>query len=246
MGISGLARRIKRGETPFYARLKRMAKGVMQFHIPVVSVTRPIFSGLYWAHVFLRETGIGALRFFWYEPLFRSRCENVGLGFQMEKLPYMTGSGRIVIGEGVRLSGKSGIGFNNRLQERPELIVGDGTFIGHGCSFAVAKSVRIGKHCLLASGVSVSDNDGHPIDVEKRRAGEPVAEEQAKEVVIEDDAWIGRGATILKGVRVGQGVIVGAQAVVTKDVPAFTVVAGNPAKVIKELPHSKEEAAGNE
>lgn len=52
---------------------------------------------------------------------------------------------------------------------------------------------------------------------------------------IEDGAWIGEGATVLKDVRVGYGAVVAAQAVVTKDVPPYTVVAGNPATVVKQL-----------
>ena len=238
MSMSGLVRRIKRGDSPFFGALKRVAKAVFSLHVPVVCVTRPIFGALYWVHVCLRETCIILIKFCWYEPLFRSQCESVGRGFHMEKLPYITGSGRIVIGEGVRLSGKSGIGFNNRLKEHPELIVGDGTFIGHNCGFAIAESVRIGSHCLLAGGVSVSDNDGHPLEADKRRRGEPVEGEQVKPVVICDDVWMGRSATVLKGVTIGEGAIVGANAVVTKDVPARTVVAGNPARVVKELADS--------
>ena len=60
---------------------------------------------------------------------------------------------------------------------------------------------------------------------------------------IEDGAWIGEGSTILKGVRVGYGAVVAAQAVVTKDVPPYTVVAGNPAKVVKQLDMSGTPAA---
>ena len=56
-------------------------------------------------------------------------------------------------------------------------------------------------------------------------------------IVIEDDAWIGMNCIILKGVTVGRGAVVGAGSVVTKDVPPWTLVAGNPARVIKELPH---------
>lgn len=59
---------------------------------------------------------------------------------------------------------------------------------------------------------------------------------EAAPIVIEDDVWIGEYAAIMKGVTIGKGAIVAAHAVVTKDVPAYTVVAGNPAKVVKDLP----------
>ncbi|HKN88570.1 MAG TPA: hypothetical protein VJV04_17025, partial [Nitrospiraceae bacterium] len=60
-----------------------------------------------------------------------------------------------------------------------------------------------------------------------------------KSVWIENGAWIGEGATVLKGVRVGYGAVVAAQAVVTKDVAPYTIVAGNPATVVKQLDQSR-------
>lgn len=60
---------------------------------------------------------------------------------------------------------------------------------------------------------------------------------KTKNITIRDDAWIGMNCIILKGVTIGEGAIVGAGSVVTKDVPAWTLVAGNPARVIKQIPH---------
>ena len=230
-----IAVKIRQGEGPVWGPLKWVARKILHFHIPVSPLTRPFFAMLYGVHVFGREGLICALRFFWYEPLFRSQCVSVGESFQMESLPYLTGRGRIVLGDRVRLSGKSSFGFSNRLHAHPELVIGDDTFIGHDCSFGVADSVRIGSHCLLAGRVRVSDFDGHPLDAERRRAKEPTPREGIKPVVIGDDVWIGAGAAILKGVTVGDRSVVGAGAVVTKDVPPDVVVAGNPARVVKHL-----------
>lgn len=226
--------KLRRGEGPFWGRLKRAARAVLSFHIPVNGVTRPLFRLLYAVHVGIREGWIWARRFFWNEPLFRSQCEAVGPGLQMEELPYIQGHGRIALGRGVRLSGKSSIAFgrqgpNGRL---PELEIGDDTFVGHTCAFSVGRSVRIGNHCLLAGGVQVFDMDGHPVDADERRVGKPTPPETIAPVVIGDDVWIGTGAVILKGVRIGDRAIVGARSVVTKDVPADTIVAGNPARVV--------------
>lgn len=91
---------------------------------------------------------------------------------------------------------------------------------------------------LVASGVQVFDMDGHPLDAEARRAGEPTPAEAIAPVVIGDDVWIGNGSLILKGVTIGDRAIVAARSVVTKDVPADAVVAGNPARVVKVLTHS--------
>jgi acetyltransferase-like isoleucine patch superfamily enzyme len=154
----------------------------------------------------------------------------------MESLPYIVGSGRIYIGCNVRLSGKPFITFGHVSGvSRPELLIGDDTFIGHGCTFGIAGSVTIGRHCLLAGGVRIQDYDGHPLDAALRRVGQPVGLEDVKPVEIADDVWVGTGALILKGVKIGQGAIIGARAVVTNDVLPNTVVAGNPAKLIKEL-----------
>jgi acetyltransferase-like isoleucine patch superfamily enzyme len=242
-----LLAKVRRGDGPFYGTLKRAARGALQLHIPVGPLTRPLFRLLYGAHVGVRETTSWLLRFLWYEPLLRSQCVSVGGGLHMEQLPYITGRGHMVLGERVRLSGKSSIGFSNRLRPAPEFRVGDGSFIGHDCGFHIATAVTIGKHCLLARGVRVYDFDGHPIDAARRRAGESFPPDNSKPVVIGDDAWIGTGAIIVKGVTIGPRSIVAAGAVVTKDVPADVVVAGNPARVVKHLlPEELSEPAGRD
>jgi acetyltransferase-like isoleucine patch superfamily enzyme len=231
----GWIAKLHRGEGPFWGRMKRAVKAVLTFHLPVNGLTRPVFRQCYSLHVFLHEAWIWTCRFFWNEPLFRSRCERVGPGLWMEHLPYIRGAGRIAIGAGVRLSGQPGIAFGRSGADLPELVVGDGTFIGHGCSFTVGRSVRIGRHCLLAGGVQVFDMDGHPLDAARRRAGEPTPIEEMEPVVIGDDVWIGRGALILKGVRLGDRSVIAARAVVTRDVSPDSIVAGNPARVVRRL-----------
>ena len=216
-------------------RARRLAGIVLRGHLPVYGWTKPLARSLYVTHVALREASIMALRFCWYEPLFRSQCESVGQNFRMECLPYMNGRGRIVIGDGVRLSGKSTIIFSNRLNARPELMIGDDTFIGHDCALGIGSVLKIGRHCLIAGGVRLFDFDGHPLDAARRRAKEPTPPEGIRPIAIGDDVWIGAGAHVLKGVTIGPRSVVGAGAVVTKDVPADVVVAGNPARIVKRL-----------
>jgi acetyltransferase-like isoleucine patch superfamily enzyme len=231
-----IADRLRRGEGPLWGPLKRFAKAVLGWHLPVNSITRPFFAGLYRLHCFIRESMIAMIKFFWNEPLFRSQCESVGDGLRMEKLPYIQGRGRIVLGERVRLSGQPQISFGRCGDTVPELVIGDGTFIGHACGFNAGRSIRIGKNCLLATMVLVYDQDGHPLDAERRRAGESSPPEEILPVIIGDDVWIGTGAVILKGVTIGDRAIVAARSVVTKDVPADAIVAGNPARIIREAP----------
>ena len=230
-----LLTKLRRGEGPFWGKMKNFARGVLSVHVPVNVLTRPVFRVLYRVHLFVRESWVWARRFFWNEPLFRSRCESVGPRFRMEELPYMAGNGQIVIGREVCLSGQISIGFSNLFTDRPEFVVGDGTFIGHRVGFNIGRSIRIGQHCYIASGCSIVDMDGHPIDAADRRLGKPTPTEGCKPIVIGDDVWIGFHAIILKGVTIGDRSVIAAGALVTKDVQPDVVVAGNPARVVKSL-----------
>lgn len=87
-------------------------------------------------------------------------------------------------------------------------------------------SIKIGNNVLISKGVMIRDSDNHTVLKEGYR--------QSKPIVIGNNVWIGMRAVILKGVTIGDGAIVAAGAVVTKNVPANTVVGGVPAKVIRE------------
>ncbi|MCP4607824.1 MAG: acyltransferase [Planctomycetes bacterium] len=115
----------------------------------------------------------------------------------------------------------------------PKIIIGDGCIILYRFQCNVAQSVRIGRNVLIASNVLVTDSD-HVIEP----AGLPVTKNGkflTRPVFIEDNCWIGQNAAILKGVTIGQGSIVGANSVVTHNVPSHSVVAGNPARIIKKI-----------
>jgi len=96
-----------------------------------------------------------------------------------------------------------------------------------------AESVVVGDYVLMASNVLITDSDhvvepgGTPVTINKKLNSSPV--------VIEENCWIGQNSVILKGVTIGRDSIVGANSVVTHDVPSRSVVAGNPARVIKKL-----------
>jgi acetyltransferase-like isoleucine patch superfamily enzyme len=109
--------------------------------------------------------------------------------------------------------------------------IGDDTRI-HGSCIHAWKSIAIGKRCLIAANCQIVDSNGHPtaLDCPEIRIRET---DCPRPVVICDDVWIGTGAIILPGVTIGQGSVVGAGAVVTRDIPAGVVVAGNPARVVR-------------
>ena len=195
-------------------------------------ILRPVVRLFYYAGM----AGLELLRllYAWFvvKPVVTSMA-SVGRRLRIERIPYIRGPGRITIGSDVYVSGKIGVAFSRHAAQPPELTIGDHTFIGHDCAFLLAQRIEIGSHCLIATGVRIQDNDGHPLDSEKRRRGEPVSGEDVKPVRILDNAWIGARAIILKGVTVGENAVVGAGSVVTRDVPANAIVAGNPAVVIR-------------
>jgi maltose O-acetyltransferase len=108
--------------------------------------------------------------------------------------------------------------------------LGDHVFLNVLCTILDCNEVRIGQHVMIGPGVQIY-TAAHLLQAEPRNQGLEVA----KPVVIEDNVWIGGSAILLPGVRVGRNAVVGAGAVVSRDVPANTVVAGNPARVIREI-----------
>lgn len=102
------------------------------------------------------------------------------------------------------------------------------SYINAGAQIRCMERIRLGNGCAIGRNVMIMDFDAHDIyysDGTKNNITKPIT--------IENHVWIGAGATILKGVTLGEGCVVGAGSVVTKDVAPHTIVAGNPAKVIK-------------
>ena len=111
-----------------------------------------------------------------------------------------------------------------------DVIIGDHTIVGlHN---TIIGPVTIGSHVNLAQGITVTALNHNFSDSEKRIDEQGVS---TTPVVIEDDVWIGANAVVLPGVRIGTHSVVAAGAVVTKDVPPHSIVAGVPAKVIKKI-----------
>ena len=108
------------------------------------------------------------------------------------------------------------------------IVLGKNVFINHACSFLDLGGIEIKDNVMIGPRVNIT-SENHPINPKKRKTMVPAR------VVLEENVWIGAGATILPGVTIGRNSVVAAGAVVNKDVPANTVVAGVPARVIKQL-----------
>jgi maltose O-acetyltransferase len=106
-----------------------------------------------------------------------------------------------------------------------ELELGDGSFVGRASLYCTG-GIKIGKN--------VNVSDGAVIITAKHDVNSPKFEAKYEPIRIEDWAWIATNAIVLAGITIGEGAVVAAGAVVTKDVPAYSVVGGNPAKVIGE------------
>lgn len=204
------------------------------------SLHMPVIPGLHHALYHERRLRLALLHAFlrvvYYEPMFKTRCELVGRNLRLiGGIPLLMGNPiRIRIGDDVTISGVTTF-VGSKMADRPTLEIGTGSHIGYQTAIVTGHGVHIGEHVLIANRVFIAGDDGHPLDPIARIQNLPPSVDDVKEVWIEDGAWIGEYATVLKGVRVGKGAVVGAHAVVTTDVPAYTVVAGNPAKVVKEL-----------
>ncbi len=123
--------------------------------------------------------------------------------------------------------------------------IGEYCYVGDHSRIWSAKQITIGDRVLISHNVNVFDSNTHPVNSSKRHqqfkdiifSGHPSQIDlHERSVIIENDVLIGCMSIILKGVTIGEGAIVGAGSVVTKDVPPWTIVAGNPAKIIREIP----------
>ncbi len=145
--------------------------------------------------------------------------------------PLIHNRGAIRLGNDVLLESRTRrIYFN--VWPQGELVLDDAVIVNDGVRFDCTCSIHVGKRALIGYGVVISDSHFHGFyDREMRPTGEPVT--------LEDDVWIAANAMILSGVTVGRGSVVAGGAVVRQDVPPFTVVAGNPARVVRSLDPEK-------
>jgi serine acetyltransferase len=229
--VERLILKIKRAETPETRMVRAVYERLLTFNLPDTSATRRLFASLYYAHDALEAGGELLRGKLLYEPMVRARFHKVGQRLSVSALPYLTGHARVSIGDDCRF-GHFTV-FSGRFVDEPELVIGNGVRMGTDVSFSVNKRITIGDHVGIAARASIFDSDGHPSDLERRLRGDPMTADDILPVTIEDHAWIGWGAQILKGVTVGKGAIVAAGSVVTNNVPPGTLAMGVPARIVR-------------
>lgn len=162
------------------------------------------------------------------------------LGINAWCVNMLKAADRISLGEGVICRGLL------RIEDfgSGKITIGANTYLGDDTLLSSSHEIQIGDHVLVAHGVHIFDNDSHPLD-SAARLGDYLgvlnnggrAQIASAPVRIGDNAWIGFNVIILKGVTIGANSVVAAGSVVTRDVPPDCVAAGNPAVVVKTIPH---------
>ena len=145
---------------------------------------------------------------------------------------------RVVIGNNCEL------GCHMHVETEGKIQIGSFTTIRYGTCISSIKGVQIGNDVIISNNCYIYDNNSHPVSplLRKKMTREGFHGDlwknkhaDSKSVVIEDNVWICQKSMIMKGVTIGRGSIVAAGAIVTRDVPPYSLVAGNPAQVVKTL-----------
>jgi acetyltransferase-like isoleucine patch superfamily enzyme len=144
--------------------------------------------------------------------------------------------GRLEIGPGVLLEPDVWITAPGEARVR----IGAGTFLNLGVMVAAQELVEIGAHCMLANGCFVSDASHRYDDPQLPITWQGF--ESKGPTRIGDNCWLGAGVVVTSGVTIGERCVIGANSVVTRDVEPFSLAAGSPARVIRQIAHAREPA----
>lgn len=167
-----------------------------------------------------------------YFPWFRKSFSNYGEGSVIHHPAIISGQQNISIGKGTTILNNSRLQIYNYLTGKNSTItIGDNCYIGYRFSALAGGNIVIGNNVLIASDVLItSENHGINPESETPYMDQPLA---CKDVCIGNGCWIGEKATILSGVTIGDKCIIGANSVVAKSVPSYSISAGSPARLIK-------------
>jgi acetyltransferase-like isoleucine patch superfamily enzyme len=170
-------------------------------------------------------TAVALLRTQWWRML----GMQIGRGTLLPRV-HVTWPHQVSLGADCRLEHDIFFKYDGIWAPGPSIVIGDRVFIGFGCEFNVRQRVEIGADCLIASGCKFIDHDhgtsALDVPMNQQTSGAEAA------IILEEDVWLGGNVVVLKGVRIARGAIVAAAAVVTKDVGAFEIWGGIPARKI--------------
>jgi len=229
----GLRRYLATSQNRFPRLVRAWRRRVQRFSLPAPRfLTKPMAATI----VFVRDVYYDLFRLFVCEPFFKAHCGKIGSHVRTGCfLHWITGKGIINVGNNVHIDGKSDFAFAARYSDQPVLEIGDNTGIGHACRFVIGKRVTIGCGCTISGGTIIMDSNGHRADAEARLQQSAPTDEEVRPVTVGDNVWIGMHCIIFPGVRIGAGSVISAGSIVRTHVPPYSVVAGNPARVMFRL-----------
>lgn len=173
------------------------------------------------------RVGCGPLLRVWYLARLRSRVHGaVPVTTQFDGPVYAAPGARVTLGDHCRL----GRGVFFETPREGTIRIGAHVRLNRGTVVVGGAAVIIGDHCLIGEYVSIRDSNHGTAPDELMR----LQPEVSAPITLGSDVWLGRGVVVLQGVTIGDGAIVAANSVVTRDIPAHVVAAGSPAAVIKE------------
>jgi acetyltransferase-like isoleucine patch superfamily enzyme len=175
----------------------------------------PKYARLWWRYIWRRLLTVAGRRWHTTGMLFLGR----GLELQIGRSGEIHFGRFVWIGDGTKIRCHEGI-----------VEIGDKTVFGQECTISAYQRVRIGEQCVIADRAMFIDFDHGVAEVERPIRVQGIYK---RDTVVGSNVWVGYGACVLRGVRVGDNSIIGTNAVVTKDVPANAVVGGVPARVLR-------------
>jgi acetyltransferase-like isoleucine patch superfamily enzyme len=162
----------------------------------------------------------------YYTASLMAKVKDLDSSVQCDGKIYITGTRNICIGNKCRL----GMETELRTMENGYITLGNEIRLNRGCTITSYSKISIGDFTIIGEYASIRDANHGMIK------GEPMRYQPhtTSPITIGNDVWIGRGSCILPGVSIGDGAVIGANSVVTNNVPSFSIVAGNPARIIRE------------
>jgi acetyltransferase-like isoleucine patch superfamily enzyme len=173
--------------------------------------------------------------------LFRLKGIHLGKGSRFIGVPltYLYPGSQITLGDNLEVRTaviSNFIGLNRRSiiathDENARIVLGNQCGLS-GVVIGAKESIILGNRVMVGANVLITDFDWHSLDPSQRSAG---VSSHSKPVIIEDNVFIGYSTTVLKGVHIGKNAVIGANSVVTKDIPANSIAVGNPCKVVSKV-----------